>query len=271
MSTRVSFASRLIGVFLSYGVVMSGMWVAPLGAQVLSADSRPQRIGGAGRATSPNLDSSTFDLSKGDPAWADPVYTEAAWSHHDANFPAPPVAADQPTAEKGAVSVQELRRPLKGKALQQVRKAADLLKAKETEQAMELLNKLAADPETRPYALSLLGAEHLKGVTRDPQLLITARAELESATEELPQDPANRSNLAIALFLCGEFSAAQKEAQRALQLDPTRPKIRYVLGQILLQRGQVEQAKFHLKIAAVEMEAARRVLETLPQTETPQH
>jgi predicted Zn-dependent protease len=50
------------------------------------------------------------------------------------------------------------------------------------------------------------------------------------------------------------------QARRAIQLDPGRPKTRFVLGQILLAMDRKEEAEFHLKRAAEEISGARKLL-----------
>ena len=58
----------------------------------------------------------------------------------------------------------------------------------------------------------------------------------------------------------GRSDEGLKEARKALQLDPGRPRYRYVIGQLLLQMDRLEEAKFHLKRAAEEIPGARVLL-----------
>ena len=80
-----------------------------------------------------------------------------------------------------------------------------------------------------PYAISLLGVEHLRAGQLDAAL-----GELEQAVKLLPGRPENHSNLAFALYLKGQTERGLQEVRKALQLDGGKPKTRLVFGLLLL-------------------------------------
>jgi Flp pilus assembly protein TadD len=155
----------------------------------------------------------------------------------------------------GTISVQELRHPLEGKALQIILKARGFFAKGDSAQGMDQLRTAMRNPDAEPYALSILATEHLK--RGDYEMAIV---ELQDAIHLLPGLASNHSNLAFALGVRGRDREALREAQKAVQLDPAHPKYRYVLGQILLQMGRREEAAFHLKLAAEEIPGARALL-----------
>ncbi len=161
-----------------------------------------------------------------------------------------------PTAgEPGTVSVRELEKPLEGKGLRLITKAKELIARGESAQAMEQLRAAMRDPDAEPYALSILASEHLKQGDFD-----SAVNELQEAVHMLPGIAANQSNLAYALGVKGRNEEALIAARKALQLDPGRPRTRFVLAQILMQLGDWKEAEFHLTKAADELSGARALL-----------
>ena len=155
----------------------------------------------------------------------------------------------------GTIHVRELERPLEGKGLSLIQKAKDLIAKGDVEHGLETAREAAKYPAAEPYALGILATEHLR------------RGDLEAAVDEfhqatmlLPGKVELHSNLAFALGGLGRNEEGLKEARMALKLDPGRAKVRYVLGQILLQMGRKEEAEFHLKKAAMELAGARAML-----------
>jgi Flp pilus assembly protein TadD len=121
--------------------------------------------------------------------------------------------------------------------------------------AMEDLRAALSDPAARPYALCLLGTEHLKmGLVKE------AVAELEEAVRLLPGNAAAHNNLGYALRLSGERARAVEEVGKALQLDPSSPAIRFGMGGLLLELGRTQEAIHHLRLAADVLPGARRLL-----------
>ncbi|MEO8099251.1 MAG: tetratricopeptide repeat protein [Acidobacteriota bacterium] len=121
--------------------------------------------------------------------------------------------------------------------------------------------------QARPYALAIMGAEHLRVTHGDTALLDHAIAELSEGSSLLPSDASVHSNLGMAFMLRGDQDRAMREAQTALQLDPARAKTRYVLGEFLRRQGHIPEALFHLRIAATEMESARKLILLLEYTQ----
>jgi Tfp pilus assembly protein PilF len=159
-------------------------------------------------------------------------------------------------SEPGIVSVEELRKPLKGKALHAILRAQEHLKSGQREAGIAELRDAMGDPDTMPLALGMLGAEHLKTGQLD-----VALGELEQAVQLLPGRPELHSNLAYALYLKGQTERGLKEVHRALQLDAGKPKTRLVLGMLLLQQGAHDaEALQHLQAAAEEIPGAHLVL-----------
>jgi tetratricopeptide (TPR) repeat protein len=156
---------------------------------------------------------------------------------------------------RGSISVNELRKPLEGKPLKLILKAQELIARGEIERAKKVLEVAKQNERSLPYALSMLATIHLKASEFD-----LAISELQEANRILPWDATTHSNLAYALGAKGQSEAAAAEARKALQLDPSRLKTRFVLGQVLLQMGQREEAKFHLELAAQALPGARRLL-----------
>ena len=157
----------------------------------------------------------------------------------------------------GTVSVEEARDPLSGKALKMILDAQHDLRSGQHARGMEKLRKALEDPKAQPYAVSMLGVEHLKANQLD-----AAIPELEEAVRLLPGRAEIHSNLGYALGLTGQAERGLNEARKALQLDPRRPKTRLVLGMLLLQLGLWEEGVAHLKIAAPELPTARKLLDS---------
>ncbi|MFM2124454.1 MAG: Tetratricopeptide repeat [Acidobacteriota bacterium] len=161
----------------------------------------------------------------------------------------------QGPASMGTVSVRELERPLSGKGLELLQKAQKSIANGDVSRGLEQARAAAQYPAAEGYARGILATEYLKTLDLD-----AAIGELQQATMLLPGNAAMHSNLAYALGLRGRQEEGLKEARMALKLDPGRSKVRLVLGMILLQSGRKEEAKYHLKKAAVELTAARALL-----------
>lgn len=157
--------------------------------------------------------------------------------------------------EPGTISVRELAQPLEGNGLKMILKAKDLLARGEAGQGMDALRSAMRDSAAEPYALSMLGAEHLKRGDFD-----SAIKELQEAVHLSPGIAATQSNLAYALVVRGRNEEALVAARKALQLDPGKSRTRFVLAQILMQMGNWSEAEFHLKKAADEVSGARTLL-----------
>jgi Flp pilus assembly protein TadD len=156
----------------------------------------------------------------------------------------------------GTVSVEELRNPLGGKSLRMLLDVRRDLRSGHKDRAMETLRQAMADPVARPYAVSMLGVEHLK----DGQVDI-AIGELEEAVRLLPAHAEIHSDLAFALGVKDDYEHALAEARKASQLDPAGAKTRYVLGRVLMLRPETrDEGVAHLKMIAGEVPAAHQAL-----------
>jgi tetratricopeptide (TPR) repeat protein len=154
------------------------------------------------------------------------------------------------------VSTDQLRHPLKGKALRKIRKAESLIAAHEFARAREVLQKAARDSAAAPYAHSLLGQEYLR-VMRFPEAIV----ELRIAVQLLPSNVPDRANLGYALLLTGQTAAAEAELRRALELQPSNPRTHLVLGLLCYASpARLAEAQEHLEFAARELPGARLLL-----------
>jgi Flp pilus assembly protein TadD len=157
-------------------------------------------------------------------------------------------------SEPGTVSVEELRTPLVGKSLQSIITAQQHLKSAHAK-GLEELRQAMSDPIAMPYAISILGAEHIRSGEYD-----TAVIELQQAVHLLPR-PENLSNLAYALYLTGHIEPGLGYARESLRLDPSRPKTHLVLGILLLRLGSHDaEAVGHLQAATMEIPSAHLAL-----------
>jgi len=159
-------------------------------------------------------------------------------------------------SEAGTISVEELRNPLTGKSLKAILTAQRHLRSGQREQGLEELRRAMKDPRAMPYAISILGAEHIR--TGDFNVAVS---ELQQAVHVLRGRAENLSNLAYALYLTGQIELGLREARKALQLDPARPKTRLVLGMILLRQGSHDaEAIAYLQAATEEIPSAHLTL-----------
>lgn len=177
----------------------------------------------------------------------------AQWGFHVAQPP-----KQEQGHEGGSVSMAELLHPLEGDAREQIQTAERLLDEGKRDAAIGVLEAALEMPGARPYALGMLGAQYLSFGD-----VAVATQTLKMAVDALPGHAGNHSNLAYALGLSGNLDAAVGYARRAVQLDPSRPKSRYVLGWILLNQGEAEESLHHLKLAAVEIPSAMELIEML--------
>ena len=156
---------------------------------------------------------------------------------------------------EGVVSVEELRNPLTGKSLRTILTAQEHLRSGQHERGMRELRDAMSDPVAMPYAITMMGSEHLKA-----GLLETAGDELVQAIHLLPR-PETYSNLAYLFYLTKQTERGLEQVRKALQMDGGQPKTRLVLGMLLLQQGaHDEEALRHLRVAAEEVPSAHLVL-----------
>jgi Tfp pilus assembly protein PilF len=147
------------------------------------------------------------------------------------------------------ISVEELRNPLTGKPLRALITARKHLTSGQRELGMQELHDAMSDPVAMPYAISMVGVEHLKA-----GLLDTAIGELEQAIQLLPGRPEIHANLAYGYCLKGQPARGLEEVHKALQLDGGRPKTRLVLGMLLFEQGSHDAEAIQQLQAAAEQE-----------------
>jgi tetratricopeptide (TPR) repeat protein len=129
------------------------------------------------------------------------------------------------------ISAERLQHPLSPKGAKLIGKAQEYAHAGEHLKAIEELHRALKEASAIPYAHSILGVEYLR-----TGQLAAATGELEQAVQLLPQDAANHSNLAYALFLGKDNDAAEREVRRALELDRSNSPAQRLLGYILKAR-----------------------------------
>jgi tetratricopeptide (TPR) repeat protein len=167
-----------------------------------------------------------------------------------------PVWGNKPGPATGTVSVRQLRSPLSGKskrmfdAAQKASAAGDFLKE------IEILRGTLKDASAVPYARINLGVAYVRAGQA-----ATAIPEFQEAARLMPDDSVVHSNLAYALLLTKRMDEAEVEGRRALELDGSNFKARWVMGSILLDQGShVEEAVEDLHFASREIPKARVML-----------
>jgi tetratricopeptide (TPR) repeat protein len=167
---------------------------------------------------------------------------------------------DTPTQKpvSGAVAISQLEHHVNRKALREYRLAAKSFAKGDAAASVPHLEKsIEADPE-------FAAAHHQLGVA------LSAQAEPERAASEFQKsialDPAlaiGHSNLAIVLMKLNRFGEEEKEARRALQLEPnllepSLVKAHFVLAlSLLCQQKYGKEALNHLRLACEEFPQAR--------------
>ena len=130
-----------------------------------------------------------------------------------------------------AISVDFLRHPVSGKVRRQILSAMAKMESGDHEAAIgQLWETLAKYPDSAPYVHSLLGVEYVR-----TDRYQAATNSLEQAALLLPHDATTHYNLGLALICAGDYDRATQEVQRAVELDPTNPRMQVRL-KALLQR-----------------------------------
>ena len=143
----------------------------------------------------------------------------------------------------GTVSVAELRHPLSRLGASLIGRAQQYARAGNHTKAIEVLKEALVEGSALGYARSILGVEYLKiGDLR------AAIANLKEAVTLLPWLVANHSNLGYALCQSGDRKVGERELREAIKGNKTTPEPHFVLGVILLDRGE-QEAKDHLLLA----------------------
>ena len=153
------------------------------------------------------------------------------------------------------VSVEEARNPLQGRSLHMILTAQEHPRSGQHERGMQELRDAMKDPVTMPYAITILGGEHLKAGQLD-----VALDELEQAVHLLPRST-SYSNLAYVLYLKKQTERGLELVRKAIRMDGGKPKTRLVLGMLLLQQGSHDaEAIRQLQAAAPENPDAHLIL-----------
>ena len=137
------------------------------------------------------------------------------------------------TAPAGLVPADELSRTVSKKGARLLNKARDYVDSGNHKKAIEALLEAVNEPSAAPFAHGVLGTEYLK-IGR----IADAVTELEQSVQLLPHNVPSRSNLGYALYLAGEQERGEQEVRKALVLDSSNAKTRYVLSLIERGRGQ---------------------------------
>jgi Flp pilus assembly protein TadD len=149
--------------------------------------------------------------------------------------------------------VEQLRNPLSRKGRKMLERAQRYSRSGDYAREIEQLRLALDERSARPYALGMLGVALLR--TGQVQQAIT---ELERAVQLLPHDPTIHSNLGYAYGLTRQLDRAERSVERSLEIDRHRPRTRYLMGLILLDRGgRDEEALAHLRYARREVSGAR--------------
>jgi Flp pilus assembly protein TadD len=171
-----------------------------------------------------------------------PLYAQPHSEHEEAPLSAGlwsnsvPVVVDHRTVRQppaGAISAELLRYPLSSKARRMLQKALQIAEAGDHSGAVQQLQKtIDKCPDTGAYVYSLLGVEYLK--TDQASEAVDA---LEQAVKLLPHDASNHANLGLALASNGQYSRAEPELRRALELDPHHAMASQLLNAMALSKN----------------------------------
>ena len=123
------------------------------------------------------------------------------------------------------VSKDFLMHPLSAKARRGLVKAINLAKlGKHSAAIKELRETLVKEPSAAPYAQNILGVEYVQN-----QQFAEARNSFEEAVRLMPHESANHSNLGVSLAVAGDWKSADREARKALELDPNNANAKALL------------------------------------------
>jgi Flp pilus assembly protein TadD len=102
----------------------------------------------------------------------------------------------------------------------------------------ELKRALAKEPTAGAYVHSILGFEYLQ-IGRVEE----ATVELEDAVRLLPNEAINHSNLALSLYAERRCDPAEREVQRALELDPSDDRTKLIHKSISSKENCLDVAR----------------------------
>jgi Flp pilus assembly protein TadD len=167
-----------------------------------------------------------------------------------------PESQNKPVAGSGTISVQQLQHPLSSKSKKLLAAAEKESASGDYLKAIEILRGALNDPAAVPYARMNIGVAYIRA--GQP---MAAVAELREAVRLMPNDSVAHANLAYALILTKQMDAAEPECRKAIDLDRSNARARWLMGSILLNKGShAEEAVEDLRFASREIPKARMML-----------
>ena len=94
------------------------------------------------------------------------------------------------------------------------------------------------------YDLFQQGREHLRS-----GMPAQATVALEKAKRLEPEKASIREALGIAYFRITDWTSAEREFRKLLELSPVDDYAHYALGRSLMRQGRAREASIHLKLA----------------------
>jgi Tfp pilus assembly protein PilF len=157
------------------------------------------------------------------------LVTAQTGADHDA-----PLGAQGTTSSgQGAISVDVLRHPIPEKARRMLQRALETMNSGGDEAArQQLLETVAKYPDSAVYAQSFLGVIYVRA-----SRFTDAVNSFEQATVLLPHDAMTHYNFGLSLACAGDYERAEREARRALDLDPKNISAQTLLS-VLQHRDQ---------------------------------
>lgn len=171
-----------------------------------------------------NFSGNPYDARGGRPLGYSP------WELHDMENGMLP--SSRPPSGPATISADILRHPLSSKARRLLEKAMHLADLGNHSAAIQSLREtLAKVPSSAPYAHNLLGLEY----TEEGEYF-QARSAFEEAVRLMPHESANHSNFGYSLAITGDLNSAEREARKALQLNPGNSPAQSLLELLLLHK-----------------------------------
>jgi TolB-like protein/Tfp pilus assembly protein PilF len=155
---------------------------------------------------------------------------------------------ERKVTQNGTDNPEAYRLYLRGRSLADTRRERDIQRAIDNyEQA------IALDPNYAPAYLALSAAHQfmaLYGSVPASEALVKSRAAMLRALELMPNSPAPHGGLAASeLFMSRDFAASEREALKALELDPNNSGAHRANGMRLAFLGRLEEALAELQKA----------------------
>jgi len=156
----------------------------------------------------------------------------------------------------GAVSVAQLRQPIRKKALSSFRASKKLFDRGDYEGAVHELERAIAASPGYAEAFSSLAVLHIRS-----GLYERALHETTEAMNIAGQNARDLSNMALADYKLGRYADSAEAARRALRLDSNYDPAHFILGATLaLDRRTLPESVSHLELAARTITSAKAFL-----------